>query len=194
MARIALFGLFLAIGCSTTNVKGFQKSEVLERIANLDETPEWASGQKVLWEENGFVIFANRVEMSGDARPDACVRVSEETSRAAILRYVSDGITSSGQINELSASNDPGMESLTAFLASGKLSGVKIAERYWEKMVQSDSTGSPSLRIACVAKVQIQKAALEMQLKNALNPTGNAEIRKALLAAQKDFLNNLNKE
>jgi hypothetical protein len=187
---------FLPSCSSTPRGPEFAPTEVLERAGGLSKTPEWATGLKSAFDEEGKAVFVSTLSMSGDARVEACMRGAETVGREKIVRYIQEGITSSGQVNELSATQDPGVEALTAFLAQGKLSGVKVLESYWEKRVQSSATGTRELRIHCAAKVGIDKGVLEKQLRDALSggQAGNPEVRQKLLNAQKDFIDNFGKE
>lgn len=190
-------GAALTTGCRSTTpgAPDFEAAEVIERIGGADETPAWATGAVALEEKDGMVAFISMSSMAGDARVEACMRAAEEGARANMMRHIRDGITTSGQVSELSASSDPGVEALTAFLAQGHVSGVKVAERYWEKRVESASSGARVLKLNCAAKVAIDKTNLEKQLRDAISgPSGNPEIREKLLNAQKTFIENLGKE
>ncbi len=185
------------VGCASSP-KGpeFAPTEVLERVGGLSKTPDWATGLKTAFDEDGKAIFVSTLSMSGDARVEACTRGADTIAREKIVRFIQEGITSSGQVNELSATQDPGVEALTAFLAQGKLSGVRVIESYWEKRVQSSASGIRELKLYCAAKVGIDKGVLEKQLRDALNGVqgGNPEIRQKLLNAQKDFIENFGKD
>jgi hypothetical protein len=189
-------GVCIAACSSTPKGPEFAPAEVLQRIGDKKKTPDWATGEKTAFNEDGMAIFVSTSTMSGDARVEACMRAAEETARAKFVRYIQEGITTSGQVSELSASQDPGVEALTAFLAQGKLSGVKTVERYWEKRVESTATGTRELKLACAAKMGIEKGVLEKQLRDALSGgmQGNPEIRQKLLNAQKDFIDNFGKD
>lgn len=95
--------------------------------------------------------------------------------------------------SEVSATSDPATESLLAFLSQGKLSGVKVVGRYWERREESDSNGLRVLRIHCASKVAIQRGLLESQMRDAMNGSGvgSPEIREKLLDAQKKFLDSV---
>lgn len=177
-------------GCTTTG-PSYKAAEVIERIGGKGETPAWATGEVPMYEKEGKVFFTSTTNMSGDSRPDACMKVAGETGRVEIMRHIKDNVTASGQVSEQSATSDPGVESLMAFLSQGKLSGVSIAERYWEKRLESDSSGTRVLKIHCAAKVSISRADLTRQLQEALGNGGNPEIRKKLLEAQKSFIDGL---
>lgn len=192
LATAVLLEIIL-VGCASTGPT-YEGSRVVERMGAKRETPLWSTGEAALIEDKGEVVFVSTTSMSGDTRTEACMRVAEETGRAQMLRYIRDAITSGGQVSELSASGDPGVESLTAYLSEGKLSGARIAARYWEKREESDSTGTRVLRVHCAAKVGIPKAVLDKQLRQAINGgEGNAAIRAKLLEAQKSFIDNISK-
>ena len=194
---ITLLGIIGFI-CSCSSLPSkleFKASKVIERIGGKDETPQWATGEQALIQEGNQVFFINSTTMSGNARTESCLRAAEETGRAQMLRYIKDAMTASGQVNELSASNDPGVESLTAFLSQGKISGASIAARYWEKKEESDVSGERVLRLRCAAKVAISKAILEKQLRDAIGGgEGNKELREKLIGAQKQFIDGIAKE
>ncbi len=186
--------LFLAAAGCVTDGRSFKQAEVIERVGNNKETPAWATGEVPLSEEAGKVNFINTLAMSGDARPEACTRAASDSARAAILRHVKDNLTASGQISEASASGDPGVESLIAFLAQGKLSGVSVSQNYWEKRIESDSSGERVLRIFCASKVSIAKTELARQLREATGTGGNPKIHDALIDAQEKFIGSIGNE
>ena len=184
------------ISCtSSPHAPEFKKSRVIERIGDLEETPKWATGEISMYEEKGNLVYVNATSMSGDARTEACIRAAEERGRAEMLRFIKDNVTASGQLSEESASRDPAVESLIAFLSQGQISGARIGARYWEKREETDASGNRVLRIRCAAQVTILKSDLESQMRTALNGgrSGNPEIRERLLNAQKSFIDNLGK-
>lgn len=188
----ALIGLvFLNGACTTTSA---YRSEVVERIAGLDETPDWATGQVAMLEEGGDAVFVNFITMGVDARPEACIKAAEETGRANMIRHIRESITTSGQVSELSQSGDPAVESLTAFLSQRSMSGARVTARYWEKVIQYQGNETPLLTYRCAAKVAIAKPVLQKQLRDAVSPSGNPEIRKKLLEAQQAFLDGVGRE
>jgi hypothetical protein len=194
---LSIMAVGLVVGCASSP-KGpeFAPTEVLERVGGLSKTPDWATGLKTAFDEDGKAVFVSTLSMNGDARVEACTRGADTIAREKIVRFIQEGITSSGQVNELSATQDPGVEALTAFLAQGKLSGVRVIESYWEKRVQSSASGTRELKLYCAAKVGIDKGVLEKQLRDAMNGVqgGNPEIRQKLINAQKDFVENFGKD
>lgn len=174
----------LLTGCVTG--KEFKPAEVVERIGERDETPEWATGESPMTKDDGDILFVSSLSMAGDARTEACMKAADLDAKAAILRYVKDNVTTSGQLNE--AGGDPSYEQLTAFLSQGTLTGVATKARYWERREESSPEGDRVLRTRCAAQVSIKRADLERQLQAAMGNGGNAEIREKLLKAQTDFL------
>lgn len=183
-------------GCFTPSKPSYEASEVIERIEGSDETPDYARGDKTMWEEGGNVVFAHITTLQGNARPEACMKASGLSAKAELLKHIKENITTSGQLNELSASDDPGYESLTAFLSQGTLSSAKVDSQYWDRREESDATtGERILRLRCAAKVTISKAALAKMMRDATTKgDGNPEIREKLLGAQKQFIDGLSQQ
>lgn len=182
------------VGCVTTP-KGpeFEEDRIVQRMEGRDETPDFATGAKAMWTEGEQVFFANITSMAGDSRPEACMKAAETDARVGIVKYLNDNITASGQLAEANADSDPGYESLVAFLSQGKLSGVTVEERYWDRREQSRSSGERALRVHCAVKIAINKTQLAKQLREATTnvKSGDPEIRKKLLEAQKEFLDGI---
>ena len=65
--------------CSSTGPK------VVERLEGYDDTPEWATGAKVMWSEEEDMFFANITTMAENTRPDAKSGVSEFPSQIIII-------------------------------------------------------------------------------------------------------------
>ncbi|MBM4254259.1 MAG: hypothetical protein FJ146_20015 [Deltaproteobacteria bacterium] len=182
------------LSCVTgSNGPEYRESRVVERIGKAKETPTWAEGTVTMYEDGQDAIFTSIMTMSGDSRPEACLKAADLDSRSMMLRHIKDTLTASGQLNEVSASSDPGYEGLVAFLSQGKITGAKTTERYWEKAEESDTTGTRVLRLRCAVKVAVKKIELQRQMREATDvKSGNAEIRKKLLQAQGDFIESLN--
>ena len=188
---IAGAAVHVLTSCSTTG-PSFQKAEVLERIGNKTETPEWASGEKTTYVEGGDCIFISQISMAGNARSESCMKAAELDAQAGILKHIKTSITASGQVNEADATTDPGYESLTTFFAAGKLNGIKTMERYWEKRVESTETGDRALKLRCTVKVAIRKSDLEKQLREAMggpkiNTAAHEALEKATIKAIDGF-------
>lgn len=181
------------LGCTTTKTgPEFKESRVVERMGKVSESPAWTVGSNPMFEEGQDVIFAGILTMGGDARPEACLKAADIDARSMMLRHIKDSLTASGQLNEVSASSDPGYESLVAFLSNGSIKGARTTQRYWEKIEESDSSGARVLRLKCAVKVAVTKSELAKQMRDATNaPAGNAEIRAKLHKAQGDFIENL---
>lgn len=184
--------LFLT-SCSTTSSGPlFESSQVLDRMGDLSKSPEWATGAKPITEEGGNVIYTSVLILSGDARPDACMRMAEEQSRGRFLREIKDQIATTGQVNEIDAESDPAWESLSTFAAKGQLSGARTTERFWERKVQSDGTGNRILKLHCASRVAIRREILQKQINDVLrNSKGNPVVREKLQKFHEDYLDGL---
>jgi tRNA-dihydrouridine synthase len=198
MKILASFLSSIAIISCATAPKGpeYAKTKVIERMGDKEETPGWATGEKIIWQEGADMVFVHTMTMSGDARAEACMKAASLDAKTEMLRYIKENITSAGQLNEADAATDPAYESLTAFLSKGSVSGALVKERYWEKVEMSENSGDRVLKVRCAAKVTVKKSELERQLREATNPKakGNPEIREALLKAQKSFIEEVAKE
>lgn len=56
-SAVSCIGLTLMTACATKGTS-FQKSEVIERIGNKSETPEWATGEKTTLVE-GVIAYSS---------------------------------------------------------------------------------------------------------------------------------------
>jgi hypothetical protein len=197
MNKLVVFSVLSLIGCSSTRtingvvVPEFEKSEVIERIGGIEETPKWAIGDVPMTEEGANLLYSYVLTLDGNTRTDSCLSIAEIKTKASILEYVRTNITASGQVSEQGGQSDPAYESLIAFLTSGKLSGVKTVGRYWEKRIESDTTGNRVLKVKCAARVSIARTELERQLRESFANKGNPEVREKLLKAQTDFIEKL---
>jgi hypothetical protein len=186
---------FTLQGCTSTSGlrPEFDAPRVIERFGNSTKTPDWVNSDNPLYIEKNDVVYVNAMTMSGDARPEACNNAAGNVGRSQILRQIKENMTVSGQISEISSSSDPAVESLLAFLSQGTLSGVKMMGRYWERREESDASGQRVLRLHCSAKIGIARQLLEQQMLKAMGDSGsgNSEIRRRLLDAQKSFLDSI---
>ena len=191
--RYVLMTAVALTACTTSGKPSFQKSTVIERMGDRSETPEWVHGENAMVTEGGTVQFIYFMTVSGNSRPDACLKAVDLDSRTAALRYIKDNLTASGQLNEQSVVEDPSFESLTAFLSQGSLSGASIASRYWEKREESSESGERVLRMKCAVKLAVKRSDLERQLRQAMGLGGNQEVREKLVKAQTEFIDGLSK-
>lgn len=194
--KIGLVFTWIVSGCVTGGKPSYEAAEVVDRMPGQSETPDYATGNKVIWTEGSDVAFAHVTSMSGNSRTDACMKTAGLSAKSELLKHIKENITTSGQVNELNAEDDPGFESLSAFLSQGTLNGAKISEQYWEKVEESDAnTGERILRLKCAAKVTVSKSQLQKMLRDATSKSsGNPEIREKLLGAQKQFIDGLSEQ
>lgn len=188
-----LIGL-LIVGCSSTKnaQPEFFASSVIERIGGGDETPKWTIGDVPLVEEGANLLYSYTIAMGGSNRVDSCMNAAELKAKSQIVQYIKTAITESGQLGENASQGDSGYEGLTAFITSGKLSGVKLVARYWEKIQEPDTLGNKTLKLRCAARVSITKAELVKQLEDSVAKAKiSAEMKEKLLKAQEKFIENV---
>ena len=191
------FTLALALftGCvsSQKSQPEFEDTQVLSRAGSLSSTPDWASGLTPYSVEKDDFVTISTLTMSGDSRPDACTQAAGSVGRTKILRQIKENISSSEQISELSTSSDPSLETLMVFLSQGSLTGAKTLANYWEKRVESDSSGTRVLRLYCAVKVGIDKKYFQKQISDVIDGAkgGDPEIRQKLKQSHKDFIDSV---
>lgn len=187
----SVFSLFALVGCSSSK---YVKTEVVNNSDRTLKTPAWVLSSKVLNEENGQIVYIYKMSLDASSRPDACVAMARSQALAEMLKYIKNAVTASGQVEDLNSSSDPSYSSLTAFLSQGNISGAEVTDNYWEQTMESDASGlRPVKRLLCAVKVGIDKQNLDKQMRDAINgaPGGNPEIRKKLIDAQKNFIDNV---
>jgi hypothetical protein len=195
--------LFSIIGCSSTGQNSgasvnsgpnYIKTEVINNSDRSNKTPDWVLSGKVLNTENAQLVYTYKMNLDGTARPDACVAMARSQAVGEMLKYIKNAVTTSGQVESLNASSDPSYSSLTAFLSQGSLSGAQVTDTYWEQTMEADASGLNAVKkLYCAVKVAIDKETLVKQMNDAINGTagGNPEIRKQLINAQKNFIDNV---
>lgn len=182
----------LLVSCTTTAYRrSFESARVVERIGGHSETPVWANGEVAMQSEGADIVFIHFVSMSGNSRPEACLKAAEVESRSAFLQHIKASVTTSGQLSEESAADEPSYESLTAFLSQGQILGSRTTARYWERREESAESGERVLRVRCSVKMAVKKSELERQLRLAMGRGGNKEVREELEKAQKSFIQNV---
>ena len=186
--------LTLSSACVTTPTKpDYKASEVIERMEGFSSTPDFATGQKVMWAEGGDIFFAYTIDMSGNTRDSACMQASSLGAKTHILTHVKEGITHSAQLSQMDAESSPAFESLTAQLSQLQMSGVTIVKQYFDRREVSDAdTGERLLKIHCASVVSVKRSQLTKMLKDATQKSvADAGVREKLLNAQKDFIGSL---
>ncbi len=192
LAIIMLSGLSLMGGCASG--PSFEAGSVVERMGDADETPEWTHGGTPLELNGGDIIFIATTSMSGNARPDACLKAGELSARAEFLKYLKSNISATGQLQEVAVTEDPSYESLTTFLSQGSIRGAKTSARYWERREESNQTGQRVLKLNCAVKVSISASELQRQMREAVGENGNAAVRKKLEDATTSMIESLSKQ
>lgn len=193
--RFALISSTIAlivVGCSSS--PKYVKTEVISNSTKTLETPEWVLNPSIIHEEGSNVVFVHKVTLSGSSRPDACVSMARTQAVGEMMKYIKNAVTTSGQVEDLNSSSDPSLSSLTAFLSQGNISGAKVTTTYWEQTMEADESGlKPTKKLMCAVQVAIEKSTLDRQMRDAINgtPGGNPEIRRKLLDAQKNFIDNV---
>jgi hypothetical protein len=181
--------LLLALtACATTSYH----TQIVERIANKTETPQWSYIEKSTQEENNNLLFGYTTTTENTKRPEICLKVAEESAKANILRYVKDNVTHSGQTSE-TTSNDLNLESLTTWISMGKLNSINTQDRYWE-IIQDNIQGNITFKLRCAVRVSISKTELAKQIKEANQPKNNINevVRKAQEDKTTEFIKNAN--
>ena len=173
--------------CSSTGPK------VVERLEGYDDTPDWATGAKVMWSEEEDMFFANITTMAENTRPDACMKAAATSARSEMLKYIKSNISESGQLNDEDVAGDPAFESYTSFLAQGSASGARVINRYYDKRVFKTDAGIETIKMRCAAKIAVNKKVLAKQLNDALTKKtkGNSKVREKLQDTQNKFLDSL---
>ena len=190
MWKAISLSFLVTAGCTSLPTKPeFEASKVVERQDDASETPKWAKSETPMSESGGNVMFTSQMTFGGNARTEACFKGAELEARASILRQIKENLTASGQLNETDATSDAGVESLTAFLSQGSLSGVKTVHRYYEKREESNAdSGERSIKLHCSVQISIKKSDLERQLQAAIGGGGNKQIHDKLVEAQQQFI------
>lgn len=190
---IVIAAVVLGASCVSTGEKPkptYEKSEVIERIGDLDETPSWSLGITPFTSESGSYMYVSSLTLDGDARPEACSKAAANEGRASILREIRDNLSVSGQLSTSSASSDPSKEEFLVFISQRSLTGVRVVETYWEKRIESDASGERVLRLRCASKVSISKSFLNRQIEEAVDAVAGSKqlIRKKLVEGHQAFI------
>ena len=191
--RIAIVASVLAVtGCVTTPSKPeFEKAKVVDSLNDRD-LPDWAQRDDSMFEEDGNVSFVTGLSMAGNSRTDGCIEASRLQNESQMVRHIRQAITTSAQVNQTSASDDPGYEALTAMLSQGTIQGSRVTGKHWLRVEESSESGERVLRLKCFTKVSVKKSELARQMREVTNqPNGNAQIRKKLLDAQSRYLDGI---
>ena len=98
-----------------------------------------------------MIYLRNIITLAGDKRPESCMEIASLKAKSKMLAYIQSNITTSAQLDE-DMTDDPSYESLTAFLAQGKISGAAVAGRYYEFFTMSSTSGERELKLRCAAK------------------------------------------
>ena len=122
-----------------------------------------------------------------------CMKAASLQARTEMRRYISEAISSSEIMSQANLISDPEFESVTVSIAQGSIAGTSVKEQYWEKVLKTDVRGEKRLRMQCSSQVQVTRADLDRQLEQKIivETAKNPEMRRALITAQTDFLNNL---
>lgn len=188
-----LFVTFLISACASksTSQPEFEETKVLERMRGAKAAPGWVDSEKEKFlETEGTtrqVSYRGTVIMSGNAKPDSCMRAASDIARSSIVKNIVDSLTTKSSVEDSGAGAETTSDQLIASFSQLRFTGVEISGVYWEKSIQSDENGNRVLKLQCWAKASIPATELKKQIDKAV---GDAAKKNPEVAKEQDELRN----
>ena len=179
----SMLALFLA-SCSTIPRKS---KVILDSSSSIK--PKWTNSSKTGWEEKGRVYLKATHTVQGNERANGCIDLAKLDAKEDLISEIQNEIRGSLDNAQESISEDAEVILGKARSAefSGKISGLRFVESYWEKY----QIGRRDQKLTCHVLAQI-KMRDYMQTKRAVvNKVMKADpkLREAVTKKQINFFN-----
>ena len=173
--------LFLA-SCSTKIIK---PKVVLDSSSSIK--PKWTNSSKTAWEEKGKIYLKATHTVQGNERANGCIDLAKLDAKEDIISEIQNEIRGSLDNAQESISEDAEVILGKARSAefSGKISGLRFIESYWEKY----QIRGKDQKLTCHVLAQI-KMRDYMQTKRAVVNkvmTADPKLREAVTKKQINF-------
>lgn len=161
--------LVLTVSCSTTIKSMPGTDNVMSRIDDLKERPEWFKESQDVQVLGDKIVFWGRSTLKRDERIESGYKISELAAKAKIANYVSERINSITQTAEEVSDTDRSLfKEIITQRSQVRLSGIVNGKRYWEKVLVTTGDGESVVEHRVFQSVEIRKSDLQKLVKDAL--------------------------
>lgn len=150
----------LAIGCATKpTTTEYAADKVVARSDNRSDRPSWASETKSVIDESTSWIIIGTSEVPGDSRIQASFKLSDSTARGNLAQKLETSVTKIVENVETGlAMEDQGLKALVREISQSTFKNVDIDDRYWEKVIRTNSTGEQVLIMKVFSRLKVSKS------------------------------------
>ncbi len=181
-----LLGLCLFAACaSVPKQTEVVADKVVARSEGLTARPSWVSENTSVVAHGDTFSFIGMVETPGDSRVQMALKASDAASRGQVATMVASDITNIFQAaqsahavqseGKRSSTEDQQVTSLIQEASHVTLHQIDIRERYWEKVVRTESDGSEKVVLKTFSILDIPKRDLKSLLLGAIGRSQQAE-------------------
>ncbi len=139
----------------------YAADKVVARSDNKSERPSWASETKFLYEDGGSWVIVGVSEVPGDSRVQAAFKMSDSSARGNLAQKIETAVLKVVENSESGLSmEDQNLKSLIREVSQSTFKNVDIDDRYWEKVVQTKSTGEQVMIMKVFSRLKVLKSDL----------------------------------
>ena len=160
---LLVVSLFILQACSSAPKKNeYVEDKVIGRIDNKSERAEWATESVSVREKGDNVEFIGAAEVPGDSRVQAAFKLSDANARGNIAGKIETNITKIVQASETGLSMESQqLNSMITEISQTSLKNVDVKDRYWEKVLSTDSQGTQTVKMKVFSLISIPKQQMQ---------------------------------
>ena len=173
------------ISCSTYTVKS---KVILDQ--STPSKPKWASSSKIAWEKKGVIYLRATHTVQGNERANGCIDLAKLDAKENLISEIQNEVRGALDNAQQSISEDAevilGKSRSAEF--SGKISGLRFIESYWEKY----QIGQIDQKLTCHVLAQMKMRDYTETKKAVVNKVIKADpkLRHIIAKKQIDFFKN----
>lgn len=161
---------------STPATKGYEDDKTLSTL-NGQSQPDWADESKPFFIRDGKAYSIGFTTLRGDDRPEAGLRVSENSARGNFAKAVEDRMEFVFQ----NAEENAGMDSTQAKFIGSEVSrltshSIRVESHFWKRYAQSSESGDRHIYYKVYSLVTMP----ENDLKKAIDDAIAGRVEKSL--------------
>lgn len=176
MKKVLLLPALLAACSSAPKMDNGQKFEKDQTLSTLNDSsqPNWADESKPFVIQDGEVQSLGIVELKGDQRPEAGMRISENNARANL----SKAITNRMEFVFQNAEENTDADSTTAKFIGSEMSSltshsIRVKAHWYKRYMQTQEDGSHKIKYRIYSLVTIPETDFKKALSDAVTGAVN---------------------
>ena len=154
----------------------YAADRVVGRSDELTSRPKWVSETMSVSDQGDNTNFIGMSETPGDSRVQAAFKMSDAAARGHLANKIETNVTKIVQSSETGLSMDEQqLRSLIQEISQTTLHSVDIKERYWEKVVHTETGGTEVVHLKTFSLISIPKAEIKKMVIASIDQSKDAK-------------------